>query len=199
MNNLTQEFSRFLLNQGVNKVTVRNYRYDINKFLVWFKITTGQELTADNFQLSYLNLYQQYLSSNNTHPGNIRRYLASLKKFYAWLKSPSDLPVIPSLNPPALANKIIHDFSLYLKLNGLSRMSIRNYLRDLSKFIRWFESVNQKSFSLDVLDQSIGQQYDQYLTKINIPATTRRRYQTTLNQFGNFLDLTKQKSSPSAP
>ena len=72
------------------------------------------------------------------------------------------------------------DYSNHLATQGLSRGSIRNYLADLSRFTRWFEVTTGESFAPEKLKSFHIDQYREYLTHEQIPASTARRYIASL-------------------
>ena len=132
MIDLLKDFSRYLNSQGLNKVSVSNYLSDISKFVSWFTRETGQTISAQNLKYSYISLYRSYLLQNQTPPGNIRRYLSSIKKFYFFLK-PSTLSSIPEISLPETSNfrsqqpendRLFLNFKNYLQSRGLSRLSV---------------------------------------------------------------------------
>src|SRR3989344_6269060 len=156
MIDLKLEFARYLSSLGLSRVSIQNYISDISKFINWFQftieLTSGKRLSPENIDISHVYRYQKYLETGGVPEATKRRYLASVKKFYNWL-APSNLTLqhfsqFTDAVHSQETNKItlwddsfISEFSLYLSSQGLSKLSIRNYLIDISKFIDWFEKL----------------------------------------------------------
>ena len=220
MISLQKEFTNYLSSCGLNKISIRNYLADLNKFISWFQKFTGEKLSETSLQSSHLNLYENYLNSASIPETSKRRYLTTVKKFFFFINSSllplNQIPLITSQpqsfitpkNQPAsfsslsqdfnqlnhsaqtsdVLNELYRNFSAFLISQGLSKVSVRNYLNDLEKFISWFESQYSKNFDISSLNNSLINLFDQSLSLKEIPANTRRRYQTSLKQFLKFVN-----------
>ena len=202
MIDLIKEFTDYLFAQGFNKISVRNYASDLNKFFTWFRFTTGKDIASSSIKILHLSQFENYLKSNNIPDSSIRRYMATLKKFYNWISPqefifPAKIPLMPidsqkELNDNILwDNKLVQEYSNFLTVSGLSKISVRNYLSDISRFIRWFENI-ASTFSPTLLEVHHISQYDQYLKENNIPENMLEIHKKIKNSFdpkGIFYEL----------
>src|SRR3989344_7788959 len=214
MVDLKLEFTRYLSSLGLSRVSIQNYISDISKFINWFKFTieliSGKKLSPENIDISHVYRYQKYLETGAVPEATKRRYLASVKKFYNWL-APANLTVQQSSQlidsvPTEQTNKnilwdnnFISEFSLFLSSQSLSKLSIRNYLIDISKFIDWFEKFTSSRFFPNLLNKQNLKEYEEHLSKTGIPVNTRRRYQTSLNQLFKYMHPDTPIPTPPKP
>ncbi len=91
---------------------------------------------------------------------------------------------------------ILAQFKNYLKKQNLSSVSVRNYLADVRRFLRWTKKISPKGVtpcenlnpSKGVTPNEIGlQSYRQHLIDSNTSLKTANRYLSSLRKFGQFL------------
>ena len=82
---------------------------------------------------------------------------------------------------------LLQDFENYLRSVGLHKNSVRNYLTDLIKFSLWFEVKTGKKLSPSTLESSHINLYLKELQDSNIPASTIKRYFTSLTRFSSWM------------
>lgn len=80
------------------------------------------------------------------------------------------------------------DYSIFLVSQGLAKGSIRNYVADLVRFIRWFEEQKNKQFSPELFDVSLFSQYSDFLRNSSIPENTRKRNLASLTKFSKWIN-----------
>jgi len=86
-------------------------------------------------------------------------------------------------------------FGLFLKSTGISRVSIKNYLSDLRKFLNWLknltvsgdtETLSEESFVIQNFNLSNLTAYKKYLIEITTPEKSLNRSLSALRKFGEF-------------
>ncbi len=98
LNELVDEFLRYLLiDKGYSNNTILSYKQDLEKFLMYNK-----NKTIDNISNEDLKKYVKYLNSENLNEKSISRNISCLKSFYKFLiiekyiiTNPSDSLFIP--------------------------------------------------------------------------------------------------------
>jgi len=90
--------------------------------------------------------FKDYLSSKEIAKSTVKRKLATLRTFCQFCLNQKILTVDPSLqvrNPQKSvpvdqeSNKIIDDFSAWLKANNRSKNTIKNYAADVKGYLNW--------------------------------------------------------------
>ena len=142
----TAPFKSWLIHRNYSASTIKNYLADINKFFNYIENCNLKIENSDD--IFSIELISSYLSSL-TDKLNYKRYLASLKKFCQFAldqKVISANPIKKVLNPTATNNvkpnqhqtdKLINQFSIYLKNQHKSTSTIRNYQVDIQQFLNW--------------------------------------------------------------
>ncbi len=135
-------FSLWLKNKPYTTHTQRNYLVDIRKFLTW---TQSQPSSKFNQKLliSYLSLISQEKSYS--------RQLASIKLFCQFAKDQnltasdifaSSLKAITHLGNSEIINQqnLLAEYAHWLKLQKVSKSTLRNYLSDLNDYLNWLHA-----------------------------------------------------------
>lgn len=86
------------------------------------------------------------------------------------------------------------NFVNFLKSQGLSRKTIRNYSSDVSQFLAWLTPR-----SLGEVGPQHFQDYKHHLQAKNTPLTTLTRHLSALRQFARFLNLDISLDNPPLP
>ena len=129
--NLLENFKLWLISQGFNNNTIRNYRADINKYLL---VTPETEV----FNSQRISAYLHQLSDKK----NSSRYLASFNKFCQFAKDQNLIANDPVKKTRTLLNlkPEIERYQSYLVKKNKSPKTIQNYINDLNQFINWLET-----------------------------------------------------------
>ena len=104
INDLLTQFSTSLLSQGLSRNTRYNYLADVKKFLNWYKTHFQSQPTHYSITPNHFQLYSQYLKQSGTSRVSIDRYLATLKRFYAFIHPtvPQSPPIRPFEHMPQI-------------------------------------------------------------------------------------------------
>lgn len=151
---LPKQFRVFLISQQLSASTVKNYVADINHFLTWLRINTGvrHQVAGEGifalFTAQTIQEYQQSLITAKTPASTAKRHLSALRKFgqfgqsQNWLKTNPALKIDPlPLKPADNQDKILQEFSRFLKKEKVSPLTGKNYLSDLRHFLAWLEKA----------------------------------------------------------
>ena len=148
------KFKIYLL-QGTHrhsKITVKNYLADVRKFIFWYEKTFSRIFSAWQITPQIVNQYKTSLTSSSQQSTiasarSLKRYLSSLRKFYAFLLeqkevelNPFDLPLSNAQIPADEWH--IKEFENFLILSSASKPTIKNYLVDIKQFKDWVEKIN---------------------------------------------------------
>jgi len=82
-------------------------------------------------------------------------------------------------------------FATFLKDQGLSKGSVRNYVADLGRFTAWFTSEYGHEFSSEKLNDKVLDKFVGYLSENQIPQATAKRYVASLKQFAKWISSEK--------
>lgn len=157
MNNLSAKFENYLLNRKVGAKTLRNYRCDINHFFGW-AIThlsnQGIRLEASEDLLIYFsNLpssYKAYLLENQISQATTNRRLSTLRNFSRFLVDDGFITTNPAQNISNVGSRknctkntdLLSAFSKHLSLDGVSKITSKNYVSDVRHFLAWLERAS---------------------------------------------------------
>ena len=100
MSYLPDDYIQHLTGQGLSKGSIRNYTADLQRFVRWFEVATGEQFSPEKLQGYHLEQYKQQLANDAVPQATARRYVASLKTFLKWIDPHGN---IFSIAPPALA------------------------------------------------------------------------------------------------
>lgn len=157
MEKLIDLFKSYLISQKISLVSIKNYAVDLRNFLEWFTLhlmtkriafdenrpfTIGENVTREE-----LNEYRDFLIHNKSPVKTINRRLSSLRKFGSFLVSQSWQTTNPAReitntglkqNSPVSENQLIlNHFKEDLKQEGISDVTIKNYITDINQFFRF--------------------------------------------------------------
>ena len=159
---LENSFKLYLsITRGLSSRSVKNYLSDWRHFWQWLTLTLisrgkikDRNFISPNLILSsitptILNRYKIYLSANNIAKSTVKRRLATVRIFcqfcldQGWLRQNPALGLENPrfLEPETARNKEIDDlvsrFGLWLKQQGASKNTIKNYVADIRQYFRW--------------------------------------------------------------
>lgn len=85
--------------------------------------------------------------------------------------------------------KLLEKFKTHLssKKNRPSKITIKNYLSDIRKFINWFEVQSHTDFNPEKITPETINVYKQYLSRHETPLSSVERYLSSLRGFFNFI------------
>lgn len=155
---LEKKFGLFLNNKGICLVTQKNYLSDLRHFLSWLtfflkskKISvdeTNPLLLTSFIDEKLVSRYKNFLSLNRVCQKTANRRLSTLRKFCSfcisqgWLNSNPAKKVVNIGKKENPVEKTLTKFKLSLKSEGVSKVTIKNYLSDIRQFLTWAEGVN---------------------------------------------------------
>ncbi len=85
MSSLPKDFSRFLQQQGLSGVSIKNYTADVNKFIKWLEATADGPVAAHYIRKNHIDQYLASLETEGVAESTIKRYTAVLNRFYSWI------------------------------------------------------------------------------------------------------------------
>ena len=143
---LPDQFKEYLRKQKAQPATIKNYVADVKHFFTW----VGSDLLTF-FTKHNLTLYRSFLLSQKTPLSTLNRRLSSLRKFGTFALSlglinenPASLidnvTVVSDHEAISSTDKLLFRFAISLKKNGVSQITIKNYLSDLRHFFGWLEN-----------------------------------------------------------
>mgnify|MGYP001123228669 CR=1 FL=1 len=146
--NLPEIFRRYLKNQNLSSLTVKNYVADVKNFLSWLnqKYHINYRLTDQSFfhllTAETIEQYKKDLLSQKTPLSTLNRRLSTLRKFGQFAQSQGWLVKNPAStveNVQISETNILAAFGGYLEKEKVSSATLKNYLSDLRHFINWVE------------------------------------------------------------
>lgn len=152
MDKITAQFSEQLLGTGISKLTLKNYKSDLNNFTRWlisYAKTTGAN--PENLQetLPFINsdtakYYKDHLLKTTSEKTTNRR-LSTLRKFSLFIYENSylDFNFTDDLHNQTSVKDIKHNnhiskYSEYLQSQKISKNTLKNYLSDIRQFEAWY-------------------------------------------------------------
>ena len=203
MSYLPNDYIQHLTSQGLSKGSIRNYTADLQRFVRWFEIATGEQFSPEKLQGYHIEQYKQQLASDAVPQATARRYVASLKTFLKWIDPHGNIfsilpgaPLPPEgqldseqVSSPEFLSDIsaLSEYTKFLEEQRLSKSSIRNYVADMTRFIRWFEMAEVQGFSPEKIRGHHMGQYQTHLVRSGVPESTIRRYIASLKHFVRFI------------
>lgn len=199
MTTLPVDYLRYLASQGLSRGSIRNYAADMTRFIRWFEVASGEPFAPEKLRPVHVEQYRLSLEKEGIPTATARRYVASLKTFLKWVDPHGNIFLVPVPPPPETApkvfsfeetskdllsgNKLLKAYAEYLASQGLSKSSVRNYLADMGRFIRWFEAAEVSRFSPEKILGHHVARYQTHLTRAGVPDSTIKRYVASLKQF----------------
>ncbi len=137
-----ENFQLYLIQKGSSRPTVKNYIADIRKFIKFLETTSSfspSAITSDS-----IAAYKTHLSSLQTSPSSIDRYLSSLRKFTSFLSEKKLLAINPFLITEEKEVDIweLGGFKNALHTQHVSPLTVKNYFLDIKQFLSWIEKVD---------------------------------------------------------
>lgn len=152
---LPKKFEAYLKTEhNVSGKTLRNYRADLVHFISWAKgqlVNSGAVITQTEDLLPYFdsNLVQGYKdhhTNTSTPKSTTNRRLSTLRNFAKFLVQTGALQqnptltlqnVKPNLTTEEQVSVIIAGFQKHLESEGVSRVTLKNYMSDVKQFLAW--------------------------------------------------------------
>ncbi len=153
-------FKHYLATQKshASPATVKNYLADISRFIRWYEARFNAPFSTNSIPADIIQLYkresilssdlsQQPAGSSYISERSFARHLASLRKFFQYLKDTYHIPHDPFAIPTQPKPLSIDDrwqltiYKDYLFTHKASHHTIKNYINDLRQFVTWLESV----------------------------------------------------------
>ena len=142
--NTLEEFKSYLLHSKKkhSKATIKNYLADINKFIKWTQENSPSKYNPSKITLETIETYKFTLNKDKIAISSIERYLSSLRLFFTFLKvknliHQNPLDHVSNNRKPEPDPLFLKDFKLYLLDKNISKVTIKNYLMDVSQFTDW--------------------------------------------------------------
>ena len=149
---LLKLFKNHLLNKKnkPSNITIKNYLCDVNKFISWYEENTASKFNPKKITIDSISLYKTSLIKRQSSQVSIDRYLSSLRAFFTFLMSKNLIQENPLLQEVTVTHTssdplLLNDFRLFLISNKLSKISIKNYIMDVTQFLEWFDQVGHNS------------------------------------------------------
>jgi len=196
-------FKKHLLQDKTHhsKLTVKNYLADIRKFIYWFETTFHREFLPQLVTKQIADIYKNQISKPNAQnqvlsASSIKRYFSSLRKFYAFLV----LYKLAEINPFEIETEVkqpisddfhLREFKNYLLLSHSSKITIKNYIMDVSQFADWTKNLPQEP-SLSSINPFLIEEYKNRLLyegnfapiSVNRKLSSLRKYLSWLKDQG---------------
>lgn len=138
-NALKKDFAIYLKQEKVlSQTTIKNYLVDIDRFIGWLKEPSDKKLLKISTQK--IKDYKFYLLSTDLAKSTIKRRLSTIRSFCqmgvkkGWFKANYAKDVT---NPQIKSEteKTLDNFQSWLKANGASKSTIKNYVSDISSYL----------------------------------------------------------------
>lgn len=155
MQNLPAKFEEYLKEElQVSGKTLRNYRADLSHFLGWATLHLGSrginiqstDSIIPHFTSFMVANYKGYHLENKIPESTTNRRLSTLRNFGRFLTKIDLIPQNPTelvtnikktISQEEKINAIIQDFKKDLMVEGVSNISIKNYISDIKQFLAW--------------------------------------------------------------
>ena len=206
MSALPYNFESFLVrNSQVSDKTLRNYRADLAHFLNWAKSflnLKGISVDTDNQVVPHFSSYliKEYIQSQTvlrTPPATINRRLSTVRAFGKYLVWSGYIKENPAAtltnlsNPKPQANNwsqeaatLLAEFETYLRMEGVSRATIKNYLSDVRQFLLYLSDVFPGE-SVNLLEKATLEVVNKYKSVLDVKksALTLKRAASSFKKF----------------
>jgi site-specific recombinase XerD len=191
--NTLEEFKSYLLHSKKkhSKTTIKNYVADINKFIKWTQENSQLKYNPSKTTAETIQLYKLRLNKDKIALSSIERYLSSLRLFFTFLKSKN----LINQNPfDSLINNTkntkdslsLNNFKLYLLDQNISKVTIKNYLMDISQFTDWLtcetESKELNSSTIQDYKYKLFNETNLASASVNRKLSSIRRYLSWINK-----------------
>lgn len=198
-----------------SKNTIKNYVSDVRHFISWFEAVTASKFEASSITPDVILLYQNSMGgllldgqlqiNSQLSAASMKRHLSSIRKFFTVLEGENILRENPfkkivteeTVEPTDYWH--LKSFRDYLMMGKASKITVKNYLSDISGFARWYEeavlptvenpvSSNQGFY---LITQAIVEDYRKRLVEIQnaAPRTINRK----LSALRRYLEFATKK------
>lgn len=155
MTALPTKFEEYLKTElQVSGKTLRNYRADLSHFLGWATLHLGSrgikiqspDSIIPHFTSFMVANYKSYHLENKIPESTTNRRLSTLRNFGRFLaklnlvsQNPTELitNITKTVSQEERVSGIIQDFEKDLRKEGISSISIKNYISDIRQFLLW--------------------------------------------------------------
>ncbi len=201
--------------EGASKSTVKNYLSDVRHFISWYENLMKGSFDLNSVTSEVIRLYEKSMggtlssgrlkSETMLSHASMKRHLSSIRKFFFVLEGQDLIASNPfkSIQPDVTAEPTdywhLRSFKDFLLQKGSSKITIKNYLSDISGFAKWYEetvlpgldkplSATQGFF---LITQSVLQDYRNRLLEVQnaAPRTINRK----LSSLRAYLDFARKK------
>lgn len=105
MNNLLNDFERYLTGQDVSPLTTQGYLADLRHFARWFEQTNGEMLTVQRITPTDVKEYKQFmLTVERRKASTVNRRLAALSALARWARRSGQIQSDPTETIKGVAN-----------------------------------------------------------------------------------------------
>ena len=162
MDKITKYFLDYLKQSGISHKTYKNYASDINHFNHWLltRVTSfGSSPTTFTDTIPFITPqtgqeYKNFLIHNHVPLLTINRRLSTLRHLgrYLFLNDTLNFNFSHNLvnlkrNNPSPLKSLTRRFEKDLKAEGISAITIKNYLSDIKHFTNWLENNSTSQVS----------------------------------------------------
>lgn len=152
---LPTKFETYLkLNRNISGKTLRNYRADLLHFTNWGKtklssetiIVEDLESLLPHLTIELIETYKSEELGRSVPQSTINRRLSTLRNFGKFLLESGTTSINPLLTVTNLTQNLswekqvdglLGDFERNLTKQGISRVTLKNYLSDMRQFFAW--------------------------------------------------------------
>lgn len=149
------KFENFLVNiHKVSGKTLRNYRADLSLFSAWATLylqangirVNDFEAIVPHISAQLVASYKGNLLEKNTPEATINRQLSTLRNFARFLLTENMIKNDPTVSVSNIKRELgteekvealINEFKKHLETEGISKVTLKNYLSDVRHFLSW--------------------------------------------------------------
>lgn len=137
-----KEFTDYLAETGVSKVSIKNYNSDLRYFMKWFNKSYDENFYPEKLNSSVIHNFK--LSTSNKSILSTKRRLSTIRKLSRFALSKNYIKDNPFIEGETLSAQHVDlgELRNFLHKKGLSPASIKNYLADITQFTDWVGKVN---------------------------------------------------------
>lgn len=191
---ILEKFKEYLLHQKkkVTSVTVKNYTADIRHFISWYEMTYATNFAPTDLSHKAIELFTAEKVSAYSS-ASLQRHISSLRKFSSFLYSEGYVVASP-LSQTVLHNSPVDSFHVdqfkdYLIKTKTATTTVKNYLLDVTHFIRWYKETDQTIVTYGVQEVSIDslESYKLILQQQLFSISSINRKLSSLRKYCNWL------------
>src|SRR5579872_4786661 len=217
------KFTEYLnsLTKKPSKVTIKNYKSDLLKFINWFEQEFGKEFDPSLVNLHVLQAYKQAKNLEGFSASSLERQTSSLRKFFNYLALEGVIGKSPLEQPDKFESQLKEDpwhlknYKNYLYVYNASNLTIKNYIIDIKQFLSWVSEVAfakdsyivDKTNVLDRIDEVLIAEYRRRLLNdsglsapsINRKLSSLRKYLAWAQAEGHIRDFDHRAATGNDP